>query len=267
MKRKLHLIAILAFAFTAISSAQTKVWDFTNQQSTWPLSSGIGIDPIIVDNLVLYPIPTNTNFGAITANNLTFADGFAATRRFQMNGGGYPAGDFQPMPTQRFIYFGVAGACTVKVWFRTGSNGAVRTLYVSNGSAAVGSITTNAGAVGDFDILTANYTGGAGVLYIYGDTALNLYKIEVTGTTVSTTSSTLSVDNLAQNNTNVYSNRKNVYVSNVLNPTEVKVYSITGALIKSFTTTSDVDFKLNQGFYVVNLKSEEGEKSVKVLLN
>lgn len=264
MRKKLLSVVLPILFFGTIVNAQTKIWDFGNDTTTWPLSSGIGNDPMVVDNLGLFPIPTNTNFGAVTANNLTFGDGFSATQRFQMNGGGYPAGEFQPMPTQRYLFFGVSGACTVKVWFRTGSNGAVRTLYVSDGTQAVGSATTNANGNGDFPILTANYTGGATTLYIYGDLATNLYKVEVTGATVETT---LSLDNLDKFTTNVFGAGNQVYVQNVVSNTEVRVYGITGALVKSFNTTSDVNFELNKGLYIVNVKSEEGEKSVKVLMN
>lgn len=264
MRKKLQSLIIASLFFGTLAHAQTKIWDFGNDTATWPTSGGIGTEPIVVDNLGLFPIASNTNFGAITNNNLTFGDGFSATQRFQMNGGGYPAGDFQPMPTQRYLFFGVSGSCTVKVWFRTGSNGAMRTLYVSNGTAAVGSATTNANGNGDFPILTANYTGGATTLYIYGDLACNLYKVEVTGATVETT---LSLDNVDLFTTNVFGAGNQVYIQNVVSNTEVKVYGITGALVKSFSTVSDVNFELNKGLYIVNVKSEEGEKSVKVLMN
>lgn len=264
MRKKLLSFVIPILFFGTIVNAQTKIWDFGNDTTTWPLSAGIGNNPMVVDNLGLYPIPTNTNFGAVTSNNLTFGDGFSATQRFQMNGGGYPAGDFQPMPTQRYLFFGVSGSCTVKVWFRTGSNGSVRTLYVSDGTQAVGSATTNSGGNGDFPILETTYTGGATTLYIYGDLATNLYKIQVTGATVETT---LNLDNLDKLTTNVFGAGNQVYVQNVVSNTEVRVYGITGALVKSFSTTSDMNFELNKGLYIVNVKSEEGEKSVKVLIN
>jgi hypothetical protein len=42
---------------------------------------------------------------------------------------------------------------------------------------------------------------------------------------------------------------------------------MTGALVKSFTTSSDTDFELlNSGLYIVNVNSNEGQKSVKVLV-
>ncbi len=265
MKTKLLSLSLIMVLFSSISNAQTKTWDFGNNTTTWPLSSGIGSEEIIVDNLGLYPIATNTNFGAVTANNATFTDGFTATQRFQMNGGGSaPAGTF--MPVQRFLHFNVSGACTVKVWFKTGSGGATRTIFVTNGSALVGSATSNSGGNTDAAIVTASYTGGAGKLYIYGDSACNLYKVEVTGATV--TAATLGTDDFKAGSTvKVYSTGKQIYVSNVLSDTQVDVYSMTGALVKSIKTNSDTNFDfLNAGVYIVKVKSVEGEKSVKVAI-
>jgi len=266
MKKKLLFLVLAVFAFTTISSAQTKIWNFGNDQVTWPLSSGIGIGTtgIIVDNLGLFPHNTNTNFGAVNAQNNTFPDGFVATHRFQMNGAGAAAtGTF--LPTLRYLFIDVDSDCVVKVWFKTGSNGAVRTLFVTDGTAVVGSATTNTGTNTDVAIVTANYTGTGGRLYVYGDNANNLMKMEVVGANVNTT---LGVDDFSPVTTNVYSYGKDVYVSNVLTATEIKVYSITGTLVKSFNAIADSNFQLNQtGLYIVNVTTEEGSKSVKVAIN
>lgn len=264
MKKKLLFLSLVVF--TTISTAQTKVWDMGNDTATWPSSAGIGNNPTIVDNLGLYPIATNTNFGAVNSNSATFSDGFTATQRFQMNGAGYSSGPFQAMPTQRYLFVDVSGACTVKVWFKTGSNGSVRTMYVSDGTSAVGSESTNTGSNADLAILTANYTGAAGRLYIYGDASCNLYKVSVVGATVNTTLSSNSFKN--ELNADVYSNNNQVFVSNITEATKVDVYNITGQLVKSLQTTNDIDFELNtSGFYIVNMESATGKKSVKIAVN
>jgi hypothetical protein len=246
-------------------NAQTKVWDFGNDTATWPASSGIGTEPIVVDNLGLFPIPTNTNFGAITNNNLTFSDGFSATQRFQMNGGGYPSGEFSTMPTQRYLFFGVSGSCTVRVWFRTGSNGAQRTLHFTDGTNLLGEITTNADGNGDFPIFTGTYTGGTATLYLYGSLALNLYKVEVVGATVSTS---LSIEGLeAAVGANAFAVGKEVFLSNIDVDTKVNVYAINGQLVTTMTAGQDMSFSLFQtGLYVINMTSDKGQKSVKVLI-
>lgn len=264
MKKKLLFILSLSlFCLTNLFS-QTKIWDFGNDATTWPLSSGIGNSSIIVDNLGLYPIPTNTNFGAVTASSASFSDGFTAPRRFQLNGGGGVTAPVY-MPTQRYLFMDVSGACTVKVWFKTGSNGSVRTIFVTDGTSLVGSASSNANGEGDLVILTANYTGGAGRLYVYGDNACNLYKMEVTGATVNTLSSD-SFELVTSHK--VFSNGKKVFLSEITTSSVVNVYGITGALIKTFNVNNDFEFDLNQGFYIVKLKSEDGiERAAKVLIN
>lgn len=264
MSKKLFYVLILVL-ITNFGFSQTKTWDFGNDASTWPLSAGIGNDPMVVDNLGLFPIPTNTNFGAITSNNLTFEDGYSATRRFQMNGGGYPSGEFSTMPTQRYLFFGVSGSCTVKVWFRTGSNGTQRTLHFTNGSSVLGEITTNANGNGDFPIFTGTYTGGAATLYLYGSLALNLYKIEVTGATVSTSLSEIGQSLLDE--VQVISNYKEVSLYNVKENLNVNVYDIKGSLIKSFNTNNDISFNLdNTGVYFIKMNADSGSKTEKVLV-
>jgi exo-poly-alpha-galacturonosidase len=59
--------------------------------------------------------------------------------------------------------------------------------------------------------------------------------------------------------------KNNVAVSNVVSNTKVCVYSLTGALIKSFATDTDTTFNLNSGIWIVVVKSADGQKAVKVI--
>jgi len=274
MKTKLLSLIFAMVLTSSITTAQTKVWNFTTDRANWPDSPGIATNQAVVDNLGLFAnaadAPTQiVNFAAINSSNATFPqDGYAGSVRLQLGGGGYTsANGFSNMPTQRFLHFNVSGNCTVKVWFKPGSNGTSRTVYVTNGTSTLGSATSNSGSNTDFAILTASNTAGAGKLYIFGDTASNIYKIEVIGTTV-TANATLGINDFKNNSSvNVFSNGKQVHVSNVISNTKVDVYSITGALVKSFKTNSDTSFdSLNAGFYIVNVQSEEGRKVVKVAI-
>lgn len=78
----------------------------------------------------------------------------------------------------------------------------------------------------------------------------------------------LSIDKAGEV-TNVSSNVKSVgkriYVSNVKSSTEVNIYSITGALVKSFKTNNDLDFEFKTGLWIATVKTFEGEKAVKLL--
>lgn len=267
--KKTLLFLILPMLFSAFSiNAQTKVWDFGNDTATWPLSAGIGYDEIVKDQLGLFPIPTNTNFGAVTASAASFTDGFTAVNRFQLNGGGGgTAGNL--LPTQRYLYFTVDGACTVKVWFKTGSNGTVRTVLCTNGSELLGSGTANSGGNGDLVIFTANISAAqaaVGKIYIYGDTTSNnLYKIEVSGANVTTPA--LSNKSFQKElDITVFAKDSKIFLSNLKSKTNVNVYNMLGALVKTTQVDTDTSLDINSGIYLVNAKSSEGEKSVKVIV-
>ncbi|MDP2161364.1 MAG: hypothetical protein Q8K02_12825 [Flavobacterium sp.] len=185
--RRLQLFNGAALAWEDVMSwaVPYKVWDFGNDGATWPATTGIGTTPIVVDNLGLVPIISANDFGEVNNSNVTFSDGFTTVRRFRMNGPSY-IGSFVPMPTRRYLYLGVSGPCRIKVWFRSNTNGDVRTLYVTDGAVVVGSETTNTGGNGDLAILEATYIGGPTTLYVFNDLSCNLYKLEVCGALVST---------------------------------------------------------------------------------
>lgn len=264
MKNTFILSLLFGLFFTNLFNAQSKTWDFGNS-STWSVSSGYSVDTLF-DNLAMIPGSSVTNLGAVEANSATFLDGYTAAKRFKLNGGSYDTGvtSFE-MPTKRYIYFAVTGACTIKVWFKTGGSG-TRTLYVTNGTSIIGSLAgTNSS---DALISTTNYSGGAGNIYIGADQAINIYKIEVSNSIGTTTLSTLGTsDSIKKANATVYTKGNSIFISNLNNKnTEVKVYTATGNLVKNIKSSTETDFSLKNGFYIVHLKSSDGEKSVKVNL-
>jgi len=276
-KTLLYLIFPMLFAASTIN-AQTTVWDFGNSTSSingapavaaWPLTAGIGSTEMVVDKLGLFPITTNTNFGAVTASAASFTDGYTAVNRFQLNGGGGGTlGNL--LPTQRYVYFTVSGACTVKVWFKTGSNGSARSVLCTNGTTLLGSGTSIGGATPvDLVIFTATISAAqaaVGKIYIYGDTqSSNIYKIEVTGATVTTPS--LSNKSFQKElDITVYAKQNKIFLSNLKSKTDVNVFNVLGALVKTAQLDSDTSLDINSGVYIVNAKSNEGEKSVKVIV-
>ncbi|MFD0990154.1 T9SS type A sorting domain-containing protein [Mariniflexile jejuense] len=79
-------------------------------------------------------------------------------------------------------------------------------------------------------------------------------------------SGTLSLNKKLSNvSTDVYAIGDRVYVSNVKSSSEINIYSITGALVKSFKTNNDTNFNLKSGLYIATVKTFEGTKSVKLL--
>lgn len=272
MKKSL-LFAAASMLFSAISlNAQTTTWDFSNDATNWPLSAGIGTSPVVKQGLGLFPITTNTNFAAVTnSSQVSFSDGYVATgNRLQTNGGGaVTAGTYKP--TQRYFFIETSGPVTFKAWYKAGSAGSVRTAFVSDGNQTLyGSAATSPAATpADTAILTVNIPT-AGTFYVYTDTAINFYKMEVSGANVITT---LNSNQLATSETgagkvtaNIFASGDKVYLSNITGNTKVNVYTANGALVKTLDTKSDLNFALKTGMYIVNIQTEKGVKSQKVLV-
>lgn len=75
----------------------------------------------------------------------------------------------------------------------------------------------------------------------------------------------LSVNNAAKvSSVRVFSDNDNVFVTNVKSNTNVKIYNLSGMLIKSFSTNRDINFSLPKGLWIVNIKALDGQKSVKL---
>ncbi|MFG6687287.1 T9SS type A sorting domain-containing protein [Mariniflexile sp. HNIBRBA6329] len=78
---------------------------------------------------------------------------------------------------------------------------------------------------------------------------------------------TLSLDkNTSTVSTDVRAIGNRIYVSNVKSTSEINIYSITGALVKSFKTNEDTNFSFQSGLYIATIKTFEGAKSVKLLM-
>lgn len=258
----LMLMAVMSIAFTVQAQITLpKTWDFGNDTVHWPLNSGTGVADKTIDELGLYGKADGSilNMGAITAAAYTFSDGYAGANRLQLNGSGYTSSTgFVTLPTQRYLYFDVAGKADVTVWFRSGSNSSSRTVYVTNGAAVLAQATTDAAGTGV--IFTAHKTtAGTERIYIYGDSACNIYKITVNGATMATGSS-------AKNATKIFASGSEVYVSGITAPTRVSVYSINGTLVKNMDSKSDVSFHLSSGVYLINTQSDKGINAQKVVV-
>lgn len=69
----------------------------------------------------------------------------------------------------------------------------------------------------------------------------------------------------ATSSVNVYGYKNNIVVSNVKSNTKVTVYSLSGSLVKSFTTDTDTNFNSIGGVWIVVIKAADGQKSVKLM--
>ena len=275
MKKKLLLITLPILLLTLTVQAQTKIWDFGGD-SNYTSSEQIALWPIVdfnaaegqtveKDNLFLVGDSSGDKFGQIeNSGGKTWdegtADEYTAINRFKFNGGSSPVGF---MPSFSYLYFPVTGAVDIKVWFRSGSSSADRTLYISDGTELLSSFDAIVDNT-DPETLVASYTGAGGNIYIYDSNSFNLYKIEVTGPgAADLLLSNNDVASLVSTNLKAIGNR--IYVSNVKSSTDIKIYSITGALVKSLSTNNNMEFDFKSGLYIATIETFEGKKSVKIL--
>ncbi len=257
--------------FLTSASAPNKVWDFSNTT----LSTGIGATDVVVNQLGLYPTlltPGTVNMGAITGSIVTFAatattDAFGPTvTRLQLNGGGSTT---TSMPTQRYAYFDVDGPCRVLVWFRTGGSG-TRNLFVTDGTNVVNSLgSTNSS---ENLILKANYAGGPGRLYIYGDQSCNIYKIQVTGANV-TTQSIVPAPTTLNFVANTTSNSVDNNIDITFTDNAAWRQAVTAVKIGAVTLTPTTDYSLTAGHLLLKPSGGNaaitipGSKKVNILAN
>ncbi|WP_338407115.1 T9SS type A sorting domain-containing protein [uncultured Flavobacterium sp.] len=261
MKKNLLFILLFVILFTANSQAQNKVWDFGNDVTNFPVGPELSTTTV-VDGLTLEP-GGGSGFGVVESNSATwFADTaaeYVSVNRFKGGGNSNvdPSDGVTFMPTRRYLSFPVEGPVAVKIWMRQSGTSLPRALWVTDGTAAV----THYDGLGDTDpqYMEANYTGGAGNLYILcAGNAYNLYKIEISSTLLGLNDLVSPVE------TNIRSVKNKIYVYNTKTSTDVKIYSITGALVKEFKTNSDIDFDFKAGIYIATLTTADGKKSVKL---
>ena len=283
MKKKLSFLALVTVGLFGNLQAQTTTWDFTANNPSWAVSGIAAVDGApgtFVDSkgLGLFGIGSNGNFAAWNSSSSATWSGsnpYSGTYRVQMNGAGYGSGASDATPTQRYMFLQVDKACTVKVWFKSGSGGQKRGVIASDGTTVYGRASANdgnstEGLPNDGQVLVVNITK-AGTFYLYGDAAVNLYQIQVDGAVVSTSpvNTLAAVDIKQKSSAKVYALGNKVYLSDLAGKnTEVSVFSANGSLVKTLSTATDTNFELrNAGMYIVNLKSENGTKSVKVLVD
>lgn len=274
MKQQLLSFILPMLLFMATLQAQTKVWDFggdptytsPEQIAMWPVVAFNAAEGVTVekDNLFLVGDSSGDKFGEIeNAGGATWnageTDEYSTINRFKFNGGSNPV---DQLPSYSYMYFPVSGPVDVKIWFRSGSSSDTeRVLYISDGTTVLNSF--QAVGNGDPETITASYTGTGGNIYIYDSNSFNLYKIEVTGAGADV----LSIDDIdSAMSTSVKSVKDRIFISNVTSNTKVNIYSITGALVKTVNTNSDLDFSFDSGLYFAKISNAEGEKSVKLLV-
>lgn len=254
MKKKL-LLLMLPMLFTVALTAQDKVWDFGNDETNFPIGPSFD-DTRVVDDLTL--VGGGSSFGTVEPNSNTWDDGYTAVNRFKSEGNSSVGED--GLPTRRYMQFDITGPVSVKLWFRFSGSSTPRAVVIADASGAE---VVRLDSEGDTDrrYIEADYTGSESSLLVFSEgNAVNYFKLEVSSTLLSTSDLDLS------NKTNVRAANDRIYISNVSSKTEVSIYSITGALVKTINTDSDLDFRFNSGLYIARVSNAEGVKSIKLLV-
>ncbi len=251
----MFLISLVANAQKTWTFGDTAVWSTTGVAST-----NVGGVPVMIDQLICYPHATSTSYFAVqSAGNITYSDGFAGTTILKTNGSGAAVAN---MPVGRFFTFNVDGPCTFKVWFKHGSSSGVdRTLFLTNGTDEIGKLAVAFSSTGILNVSIP----AAGKYYLYGDNNVSISKMEVIGAAVVTPP--LSNKNFQKDlDITVFAKDSKIYLSNIKSTTKVNVYNVLGSLVKTAQVDADSSLDINSGIYIVNAKSADGEKSVKVIV-
>lgn len=153
-----------------------------------------------------------------------------------------------------------------------GGNGIIN---INTGSLSVNNMDLRAGSVinideGSFVINTdktadiTTFVGDGRMAPVSGKTIVSSYDPATDKTTVTATPS-LSLNSASAVTTDIKAVGRKVYVSNVKFKTDINIYSITGALIKTLSTRTSTNFDLKPGLWIVTVNTIEGAKSVKIL--
>ncbi|WP_313101376.1 T9SS type A sorting domain-containing protein [Epilithonimonas sp.] len=261
--KKLLLSVIVAGIAAIQANAQSKTWDFSD---TSKFPAGVISVTTTINGLTL--IPGGSNLTISTTNLATFEDNYAPTQRLQFGGNSY-SGSTNPtvgttsMPTRRYLQFPVSDNAIIKFWARGG--GAGRSVLISDNAGKVLSSTTfNGSSVTDIVIASYTYTGTpTNIIVSTGNGDNSVYKIEyIDNSTLAAGGSNASLK------TRIISSGNRIFVSNLDSKhNSINVYTTGGSLVKTLKSASDTDFEVaDKGVYIVNVISEKGSFSEKVII-
>lgn len=253
-KTLLYLILPMLFAVASLN-AQNRTWAIGTTSTDWPADlAQMTTGTQEINGLTVAAVSATFGGMAAAPASIVFSDSYDPENEWKSNGNSAATG---VMPTRRYFSFPVTGPSTIKVWFRV--NGTLgRACLISDGTTLLGQMT-------DEDstkplLLTVPYTGTGGTIYVYSNSSINYHKIAVTDGVLSTKDFQKELD------VTVFAKDGKIFLSNIKSSTKVNVYNVLGALVKTAQLDADSSLDINGGVYIVNAKSTEGEKSVKVIV-
>jgi len=304
MKKKL-LLLILPMLFTAsFINAQTKVWDFganpmgagftdmitvanqttcalftqpataygTTPNSTLALTASATFGSLTINtfagdrwrsdntSLVLYdPTLNNTIGGSAVAPVFVGANN---SGRLAFNGTG--------TAIRRYFTITLKAGQTITIYWKSNITSAGNLTVTPAAGSSVGNTLAYNPTAATSEMRTSKLTADVAGDYTIGDYAGKMETYRIYDADVNAginLTSTLSTNNLNKDaSLDIFSIKNQVYLTRIVSDTQIKVYSLNGALIKSIKASENTNFELAAGIYIVNAKSAEGEKSVKVLV-
>jgi hypothetical protein len=143
----------------------------------------------------------------------------------------------------------------------TGGTAAVATLFPPNCTVNTATSTaTSSTGTADIQVVNLTVTANGNVNLLAGGGGFRIFQIVKGGTILGVKDVELSNDVV------VYAKNNKIFLSNVKSSTKVNVYNVLGALVKTAQVDADSSLDINSGVYIVNAKSVNGEKSVKVIV-
>jgi len=290
MKKHLLLTLLVAFITSTIHS-QTKVWNFAGTEL-------VGYNNVIGDNTkveaILYTSGVGIS-GVADTKNTVGNIGTDKDKVFYVSGGqdrlrGNVAGITRYNDETKTIFEPFTGVGEPYGRFYINGSGSDSSRFFGFNLAAGESITMiyyiDSSVAENLTVVTPN--GNYNNIAIDNVTSKIAYELHIDATSATAglykvfsaegklcvgriyeANVTLGLEQNTIVSTNIQAVGNTVYVSNVNSNTQINVYSVSGSLVKSFKTESDINFDLNTaaGVYIVKAKSAEGEKSIKILIN
>jgi hypothetical protein len=298
MNKKLLFFSVLLTS-VFFSHAQIKVWDFAAQslgagftdritvanQTSCALfnagsavySSGNTSTPTITASATFGEVLINTLAGdrwrsdntalvlydtQLNNNNVTpVFVGATNSGRLAFNGTGNA--------TRRYYSITLTAGQTVTIYWKSNLIASGNLTVTPPSGSTVATALAYPAVTNTYDFRETKLTADIAGVYTIGDYIgkMETYRIYLANVTAAITS--LGNDNFNSiTSLDIFSIKNQLYVKNINSDTVISVYNLTGALVKTISTSKDIDFQMEtNGFYVVNVANADGQKSVKVSVN
>jgi hypothetical protein len=286
-KTLLYLILPMLFAATSVN-AQIKVWDFGGAtvedfggytfQNMINITNVGGVD--VIPQNAWYAVGTTAGATAvnlpaaidITTGLLRWTGGVNSDRLRVLNtaitrwdtGASAGTGNYSYLTGR--IYVNSAGATSRGLWVTLTAGQEITLIARADADGGTLNFGTETASL-NLAMTEYHFTATtAGEYQIFGSVGKpSFYRLYLGNVTTPTTN--LATKSFQKElDITVYAKQNKIFLSNLKSKTQVNVYNVLGALVKTAQVDSDSSLDINSGVYIVNAKSADGEKSVKVIV-